>query len=273
MKGVLDWQKKETVNVFDEVNLWTAPFGRLMLENIPMNANAKVLDIGFGTGFPLIELSQRFGATATIYGIDIWSDAINRAKEKIQVFQLDNIEIFEQSAENIPLPDHEIDLICSNLGINNFDNKEQVLKECHRVLKPGGHLCIATNPMGTFEELFVLFEEILMEFNLTESLAEFQKYLGHRESKESIEKEFHGIGFKLTKEVTDRTNIRFVNAIALLNHGLIRIGFLETWLNLIPEKEHKRFFEVLKNKMDEQIKRDGEFKISIPILYLEFSKR
>lgn len=66
MKGILDYQSGEVVNIFDAASLWAAPFGRLLLENIPMRAQSQVLDIGFGTGFPLIELSQRFGEDSTI---------------------------------------------------------------------------------------------------------------------------------------------------------------------------------------------------------------
>jgi ubiquinone/menaquinone biosynthesis C-methylase UbiE len=272
MKGTLNWQHKEVVNIFDEVNLWSAPFGRLLLENIPMAQAATVLDIGFGTGFPLIELSQRFGETSQIYGIDIWKEAIIRTKEKIRVLKLNNIEIFEQSAEKIPLPDNEIDLICSNLGVNNFENKEEVFRECHRVLKPNGHFCISTNPVGTFSELFTLFEEILLELKQDAAASAFREYVQHRETKESIEKEVTAFGFTLTKSVSDKTNIRFVNSMALLNHGLIRIGFLESWQNIVPEKYQNRFFEALSHKIDGEIKRAGAFSISIPMLYIEFMK-
>lgn len=61
MRELLDWKDNKVVNVIDEVTLWSAPFGRMLLENIPMKAGVNIVDIGFGTGFPLIELSQRFG--------------------------------------------------------------------------------------------------------------------------------------------------------------------------------------------------------------------
>ncbi|MEE9430720.1 MAG: class I SAM-dependent methyltransferase [Melioribacteraceae bacterium] len=93
MKKLLDYKCKEVVNIFDEVTLWSAPFGRLLLENIPMKSEAKIVDIGFGTGFPLIELSQRFGEKSKIYGIDIWEEGINRTKDKINTLELNNIEL------------------------------------------------------------------------------------------------------------------------------------------------------------------------------------
>ena len=135
MKRKLNWETKEVTNIFDEATLWSAPFGRLLLENMPMKRHAKVVDIGFGTGFPLIELSQRFGANSQIYGIDIWKEGINRTKEKIKELEINNIEIFEESAAKINLGDKQIDLVTSNLGVNNFDQKEEVYQEINRILK------------------------------------------------------------------------------------------------------------------------------------------
>ena len=52
MKKILDWQDQSVADIFDEATLWSAPFGRLLLENIPMKPVGRVVDIGFGTGFP-----------------------------------------------------------------------------------------------------------------------------------------------------------------------------------------------------------------------------
>ncbi len=60
MKDILDWQRADVVNAFDEVSLWSAPFGRLLLEEIPMKPNARIVDVGFGCVFTLIEISQPF---------------------------------------------------------------------------------------------------------------------------------------------------------------------------------------------------------------------
>ena len=142
MKGILEWQNQTVVDVWDEVTLWSAPFGRLLLENIPMHPKWDVVDLGFGTGFPLIELSQRFGVDSKIYGVDIWSAGISKTKEKINVLKCSNIEIFEQSATSIPLKDNSVNLICSNLGVNNFDEREKVYEECFRILKKGAPHCL-----------------------------------------------------------------------------------------------------------------------------------
>ena len=272
MKKLLNWEKEEVANIFDEATLWSAPFGRLLLENIPMTAAATIVDIGFGTGFPLVELSQRFGDTSKIYGIDIWPAGIQRTQVKIDTLELTNIEILQESATKINLADDQIDLVTSNLGINNFDDKGEVYKEIKRILKPGGRLSLTTNPVGTFEELFALFHSILTEMKLAEEVTALAASIQRRNTEEEIISEFQESGFQFVKREFDSTNMRFVNAEALVNHSLIRIGFRESWEKMIRAEKRSEFFERLHEKVQGIIEVEGEFKISIPMLYLEFEK-
>lgn len=272
MKEKLNWQSQAIVDIFDEVTLWSAPFGRLLLDNIPMHSNAKVLDIGFGTGFPLIELSQRFGDDSIIYGIDIWKQGIQKTKEKINILSIKNIQIFEQSATTIPLPNEHIDLITSNLGVNNFEDKEEVIQESYRVLKQRGSICITTNPIGTFNELFTLFYSIFSEFDLAESIDLLTTYINNRATKKNIIKLFEQHQFRCNKAVEDTTTMRFVNAKAVLNHSLIRIGFIEGWEHLIPQEQQAFFFKRIEINIQQIIDETGEFVLTIPMLYFEFVK-
>ena len=271
MKKFLDWQLKEVADIYDEVPLWSAPFGKLLLDNIPMKPNCQIVDIGFGTGFPLIELAQRFGKGSHVYGVDLWHTAIQRAKQKIQTLQIDNISIFEQNAENIPLEDNTIDLVSSNLGINNFENKIAVLKEAYRILKPGGKLCITTNPIGTFHELFSIFQTVIEGIQIPTKPLE--DYIAHRSTKEIIIHDFTQHGFQYTKAETDTAIIRFASAQALFDHGLLRIGFRESWGKLIPNEYKDSFFEQSIALVQRTIDDAGSFVMSIPILYMEFEKK
>lgn len=272
MKGKLDWQNPKVVNVFDELTLWSAPFGRLLLENIPMGSKWNVVDLGFGTGFPLLELSQRFGTDSIIYGVDIWPAGIGKTREKMVVYGASNIQLFEQSASSIPLADNSVDLICSNVGVNNFEDRQKVYHECKRILKPGGHLALTTNPIGTFKELFDLFELVSQEFNNPALLQDIRNSVSRRGTEASITQELEAVGLSTTKQVADETSFRFVNAQALLDHSLIRIGFLESWENFIPEKLHQTFFRRLQEEIQKRIDAHGEFRITVPMLYLEFEK-
>ena len=59
----------------DEVSVWSYPFGETILANVRLRPGITALDIGFGTGFPLLELAGRLGKTSTVYGIDLWRAA------------------------------------------------------------------------------------------------------------------------------------------------------------------------------------------------------
>jgi len=272
VKPLLNWRDKTVVQHFNEVTLWSAPFGRLLLENIPMKKGMTVLDIGFGTGFPLIELSQRFGEHSKVYGVDIWPEAIALVKDKIEFFKLTNVTILEESAVKISMENQKIDLVTSNLGINNFEDKETVYKEVHRILKPNGSLCITTNPIGTFKQLFDLFDRAFDSLNMPVQQKSLQTYVENRQTKELICKTFSKNGFQLINSITDATNIKFTDAEALLNHGLIRIGFRESWEQMIPEVQKEAFFNLVKELIEQEIQTNGIFEMTIPMLYLEFKK-
>jgi ubiquinone/menaquinone biosynthesis C-methylase UbiE len=229
-----------------------------------------ILDIGFGTGFPLIELSQRFDEKSKIYGVDIWEEAIIRTKNKLDILGIKNVKIFEESAENIPIALDQIDLITSNLGVNNFDNRKAVYKEVRRLLKPGGKVCITTNPVGTFKELLDLFSEVMSEMELIEEHEELHKYIVNRGTKDSIVDDFGKYDLHLVNSVKDSTYMRFTSALGLMNHSLMRIGFRAGWEEMISADKRKAFFNRLIARVDEIIELNGSFKMTIPMLYLEF---
>lgn len=272
MKDRLDWKQPSVANIYDELSLWSAPFGDLLLQNIPMKKGMSIVDLGFGTGFPLIELSQRFGNDSKVYGVDIWTEGINRTKEKIKVLDIENITLLEKSATQINIEDNRIDLVTSNLGINNFNEKEQVYTEIFRILKLGGRLSITTNPIGTFKELFVLMEEVINELKLEEAQQRFVQYISHRNTQQEIVQEIEAHQFKLVKKIEDTTSMRFVSAKGLMNHGLMRIGFRAGWDTIINPYQRTEFYQKLMLKIDQAIMKNGEFQLSIPLLYLEFEK-
>ena len=81
------------VSVYDELSLWAAPFGLKLLDAIKYRRNITALDLGFGTGFPLLEFAMRLGQTSRVYGIDPWNAAIDRVRRKISRYGIDNVQL------------------------------------------------------------------------------------------------------------------------------------------------------------------------------------
>ena len=272
MKGLLDWQDEKVVDIYDEVSLWSAPFGRLLLENIPMRRGMKVLDLGFGTGFPLVELSQRLGNESQIYGVDIWEAAMERTRKKISTLEIENITIFNHSATKIELDNDSIDLVTSNLGINNFEDRQQVYSEVSRILKEGGSLALTTNPVGTFRELFEVFDDSLKYCGLDKERILLEGYLKKRNTKEGIIREIEQVNLKHILTRHDETNMRFTCSRSMLDHNLMRIGFRAGWNQFVGKENQLMFYNNVIKKIDNHIEEHGEFRITIPMLYLEFVK-
>ena len=269
----IDYLQPDITNTCDELPLWSSPFGLLLLDNFPIGEYSNYLDIGCGTGFPLLEIAQRLGNNCHSVGIDPWSEAVKRTKTKIDTLQLENISIIESDASSMSFPTDHFDLITSNLGINNFENPDKVLFECHRVLKTTGSLCLTTNLTGTFSEFYEVYNETLNEPGFEKYLPQLIEHVNHRGTEESVRKLLDMNGFNIKNEVTSIYKMRFLNGTTFLNHSYIMLGFINSWINMVEETDKQPFFDIFERNLNLLAKSKGELKLTIPMLYLECTKK
>jgi len=269
----IDYLQPDITNTCDELPLWSSPFGLLLLDNFPIGEYSNYLDIGCGTGFPLLEIAQRLGNNCHSVGIDPWSEAVKRTKTKIDTLQLENISIIESDASSMSFPTDHFDLITSNLGINNFENPDKVLFECHRVLKTTGSLCLTTNLTGTFSEFYEVYNETLNEPGFEKYLPQLIEHVNHRGTEESVRKLLDMNGFNIKNEVTSIYKMRFLNGTTFLNHSYIMLGFINSWINMVEETDKQPFFDTFERNLNIVSKSKGELKLTIPMLYLECTKK
>lgn len=260
---------KEQMEVFDEAPLWSAVFGEWLLEHMPMSKMEKVADIGSGAGFPLLEIASRLGPDVKCYGIDVWSNANERAKIKAERINLSNVDIIESDAAHLPFNDNEFDMIVSNLGMNNFSDREKVFRECYRVLKAGGKLALSTNMNGHWKTFYEVFASVLKLANLPESLKAMQAQELKRGNVQSISALFEQAGFNGLKTVEKIINMRFSNGTAFLHHPFVLKGWMESWTNLVGNEKRAEVFTELEHQLNHKAKETGELKLSVPMLYVE----
>jgi SAM-dependent methyltransferase len=140
-----------TSNLYDAAQIGTLPVEAVIASlgcgNPTALAELKpgetVLDLGSGGGIDVLLSARRVGPTGKAYGLDMTDDMLALARENQQKAGLTNVEFLRGEIESIPLPDNSVDVIISNCVINLSADKDKVLAEAFRVLKPGGRFAVS----------------------------------------------------------------------------------------------------------------------------------
>jgi arsenite methyltransferase len=260
-------------NVLDELPIWSAPFGLKLLDYIDYKPDISVLDIGFGTGFPLTELALRLGESSTVYGIDPWKKAIERANKKIEHYGIKNIKLIEGFAESIPLDIGSIDLITSNNGINNVTDADKVLSECSRIIRKGGQFVQTMNTDKSMFEFYTEFESVLSELHMNREIDLMHQHISQKRPPLDIIISMIQIhGFKIKDIEHDQFNYKFTDGSAMLNHYFIRLAFMDPWIKILPDNKAEQVFDAVEIRLNEHSRKFGCMKLSIPFVLINAIK-
>jgi len=236
-----------TVALYDEVPLWSAPFGLVLLESVKLRPDLTVLDVGCGTGFPLLELAERLGPEARLHGVDPWAPAMERLRAKVAAWKLGGrVTLHVMHLESLDLPPGSMDLIVSNNGLNNVADLPHALAVCARLARPGAQLVFTANLPGTMPGLYDALGRALDRAGVADGARRIAEHIrARRLPAEELVELTGAAGFEVEDQSRHAFRWRFASAEALFRHHFIRLGFLEPWRALVPEEARPEVFRTV----------------------------
>lgn len=267
LKSEFDLADPLVVSALDELPLWSAPFGLMLLETIRLRPGLRALDVGPGAGFPGLEIAQRLGPAGQVFGVDPWGTALRRARAKLRRWEVANLHLVEGRAEELPFPDRSFDLVVSNNGTNNVDDEDRVFAEIGRVARPGAQLVLTMNLPGTMREFYDVFEGVLAARGMAAARARVAEHVFEkRKPVPHVRALIERGGFEVVAVVEDAFALRFVDGTAMLRHSLIRVGFLGSWRDVLRGEDAEAVFDEVEAGLNRLAADAGGLALTIPFV-------
>lgn len=261
---------KELVSIIDELPLWAAPFGLSLLEKMKIGKELKVLDIGCGTGFPLIEIAQRLGETSLVYGIDPWKEVTDRAQLKITKYGIKNIVIVNGFAETLPFDNSFFDVIVSNNGINNVEDLSKTIAECNRVSKKGAQFLFTMNLDNSMMEFYNVLKDELEKENNKNAVEKMRQHIYEKRRPVSeIKQLLTENNFKVNEVSENKFYLRFADCSSMFRHSFIKYWFLDSWKKIIEPEHQGQIFSRVEERLNKYAERNGELKLTVPFATID----
>jgi arsenite methyltransferase len=264
------FDREDVVSAFDDLSLWSAPFGLALLDVARLRGVRAALDVGCGAGFPLLELADRLGPRCRVVGVDPWRAALSRAGAKARTRGLANVELCEGKAEALPFEDGTFDLVVSNNGIGNVADMRLALAECARASREGAQIVITANLPASMRELYDVYEAVLRDRGRSDLLPRLAEHIdAKRKPLATLVRWIAEAGYG---DVTAREHafrMRFADGSALFRHWFMRLGFVEAWAKVLPPDEVAPVLDAIEARLNERAAPAGEVSLSVPFACFE----
>lgn len=158
--------------------VWGQRFGRMLLRDLEVAPGSQILDVACGTGYPSTEIVRRLSEGSRLIAIDGSAAMLDIARKKVEEMGAKNVYFRSESAiPKLSFADDVYDVVICNLGLAEFERPETALQDFARVTRPGGEVRCTLPLLGTFQEFFDIYREVLVKHDHHETLAALQDYL------------------------------------------------------------------------------------------------
>ncbi len=260
-----DLEDDDTVSDLDELPLWSAPFGLRLLDAVRLSGVSTALDVGFGTGFPLLELAMRLGPSAAVHGLDPSPAAHRRTRFKLHRSGVGNVSLHRGVAEAMPFGDAVFDSVVSNNGYNNVSDRDLSFRETARVCRAGAQLVFTMNLEGSFRELHDELHAVLEAEGLPSAARALRSFISARRPPlRDVLGSARAAGFAVEHVEHRAFDFRFANTGALAGHAFFRRFQLPYLRELVPQDRKPAVFDELWRRLDAAALPLGELRLSVP---------
>lgn len=257
------------------IPFWANHFSKLLMENIPLKPGSKILDVATGTGVPLLDIAKKIDGDSgsAIIGIDIWEAAIFEAKKRINASNLYNASVIKADGNNLPFLRETFDYVLSNVGINNFADRETVFAELNRVNKKHGYLILTTNLENCMHEFYYIYSMVLNRLGNKSYIESLQKQKKERVTITELKALYIRNGYKLNRLVEREFKLTYPDSKSFFNNDFIGMGFMKNWIKIVEtrDKWDKIQVEIMK-EIERVVEKKMNFTLTIPFVYIEGQK-
>lgn len=259
---------RSLAQAYDETSFWSAQFGALLFRHLRLDGARRILDVGCGTGFPALELAFVCGAGTRVVGVDLWKEGLHRAASKVALHGIRSLTLAAADGSALPFRTGSFDLLVSNLGVNNFADRERTVAECARVIRPWGRLVLTTNVQGHLADVYRAFRAVLREQHAVDALERLAEEEHHRVTEAELTTLLARCGMRVRTAVRDAMTLRFRDGSAFLRHPLAT-WFLERWKLVVESPRRAAVFTALEARLNALARSNRELRLPVPMLYLD----
>ncbi len=242
---------------------WRDRFDTLVNEALKLPNEGIILDVNCGTGAHTIEIAERLRGRGEIIGIDPSAERIEIARAKAQIKKNDAVTFEEGEANDLPFSTGAFELVIGDASMVSSAESEAILDEMMRVTQPGGRVVLKITIHGSFDELFSIYWEALLNCGLIdESWSQLERLINERLTISDARTMAEDAGLMHIETFSKKEEFLFASGEEFITSPIIKDIFLTDWLGIVPAARREEVLSLLVKLIDDE-RHGAPFDVSI----------